>query len=145
MISEHKGDLFTTDAPALAHGVNCVGAMGAGIAKEFRDKYPDMYAGYRKICTANALRPGEIFMWDNGRQPAVFNIASQRQTGADARYHWLIAGMCNMAVEMCYLGLDRVAMPKIGCGIGGLVWGSVFPWVAVVAKDYNIHIEVWTL
>lgn len=32
MIEFKTGDLFAEDGLALAHGVNCAGAMGAGIA-----------------------------------------------------------------------------------------------------------------
>ena len=35
-------------ARALAHGCNCLGSMGAGIATGFRDRYPAMYAEYRR-------------------------------------------------------------------------------------------------
>jgi hypothetical protein len=37
------GDLFANDmgAGVFAHGCNCQGSMGAGIAKEFRQRYPE--------------------------------------------------------------------------------------------------------
>jgi len=43
-----SGDLFTNrhNAQAFAHGCNCRGATGAGIAKGFRERYPDMYEEY---------------------------------------------------------------------------------------------------
>ncbi|KAJ5458662.1 hypothetical protein N7475_010050 [Penicillium sp. IBT 31633x] len=50
-IRESPGDLF--DAPngaALIHACNCQGAWGAGIAREFRNRYPAAYEIYRKHC-----------------------------------------------------------------------------------------------
>jgi len=39
-------DIFESDADALVNPVNCVGAMGAGLAKAFRDRYPEMFSAY---------------------------------------------------------------------------------------------------
>lgn len=45
-----KGDIFTlTDVTSFAHGCNCAGAMGKGIALQFRNKYPEMYLEYKEL------------------------------------------------------------------------------------------------
>ena len=58
------GDLFANrvGAQALAHGCNCPGSMGAGIAVGFRDRYPEMYAEYRRRCKTSPreLNPGDV-------------------------------------------------------------------------------------
>jgi O-acetyl-ADP-ribose deacetylase (regulator of RNase III) len=36
VIVERTGDLLTSECPAVGHGVNTLGSMGAGIAVEFR-------------------------------------------------------------------------------------------------------------
>ena len=54
-----SGDLFDNayDAQAFAHGCNCQGSMGAGIAKTFRARYPEMYDEYSRRCKAQPLYP----------------------------------------------------------------------------------------
>jgi len=50
-IHHHRGDIF--DAPPnslLVHACNSQGAWGAGIAKEFRVRYPCAYQVYRNWC-----------------------------------------------------------------------------------------------
>lgn len=74
----HKeGDIFTSTAQALGHGVNVCGLMGAGIALQFRKRFPDMYLEYQKHCLSGALNPGDYFVWTlpDGRQ--IYNLASQ--------------------------------------------------------------------
>jgi len=53
-----SGDLFAnaSSVQAFAHGCNCAGAMGAGIAVGFRTRYPAMYEEYRRRCIAHAVR-----------------------------------------------------------------------------------------
>jgi len=48
MILERTGDLFSSDCPALGQGVNTLGLMGAGIAVEFRRRWPAMAEAYRQ-------------------------------------------------------------------------------------------------
>jgi hypothetical protein len=63
------GNLFEQDdLDALADGVNCVGAMGALIAVEFRRRWPAMYAEYRRCCVGRTryLRLGGIMPWYTG-------------------------------------------------------------------------------
>ena len=48
-----KGDIFRIEGvSSYAHGCNCAGAMGKGIAVQFKDKYPDMYLEYKKTSFA---------------------------------------------------------------------------------------------
>jgi hypothetical protein len=78
------GDLFANrfGAWALAHGCNCQGSMGAGIATGFRDRYPAMYAEYRRRCKAqpHQFNLGDAFLWKADDQPWVFNLATQEGT-----------------------------------------------------------------
>lgn len=41
-------DLF--EISNYAHGCNCAGAMGKGIALQFKDKFPKMYLEYKRRC-----------------------------------------------------------------------------------------------
>src|SRR2546423_10973283 len=75
------GDLFANrfGAQALAHGCNCQGSMGAGIAKGFRERYPQMYEAYRRRCKAQPRRfnLGDAWLWKAEDRPWVFNLATQ--------------------------------------------------------------------
>ena len=77
------GDLFAADLPALAHGCNCKGSMGAGIAREFRRRYPAMYQAYRARCAEGAFQLGDVMMWQEGEK-TIFNLATQQRSGPPA-------------------------------------------------------------
>lgn len=139
----YTGDLFTSDAPALAHGVNTTGTMAGGIAAQFAQRWPGILGGYQFQCYTGALEPGEIQVYEAPNGPLVYNLATQRFPGADARLHWITSALANMRAHMQVRGLDRVAMPRIGCGIGGLNWQDVEPLIALASE--GITVEVWTL
>lgn len=116
-----QGDLFDfADTHIIGQGVNCKGKMGAGIAWGFANRYPTMRSFYRQVCDQDALRPGGVLPWfDPTTGHDIVNIASQDFPGADARIGWLRSGVwLAAAYAVCR---DRpLALPWIGCGIGGL-------------------------
>jgi O-acetyl-ADP-ribose deacetylase (regulator of RNase III) len=140
-----EGDLFTSDAPAIGHGVNTVGVMGSGIAVMFKKHHPGMYDVYREMCQDKDLNPGEIFVWLDEKQRYIYNIASQDNPGSNARLEWLEAGLHEALTDADARGLDRIALPRIGAGIGGLDWESVYLLMQVLVRNYECDIEVWTL
>jgi len=142
---EKTGDLFSTDAPFIAHGVNCRGVMGSGIAVQFRQRYPEMYEQYRLQCQRGVFWPGEVFVWA-APEVTVLNISSQFEPGPNATLDYLRKGLFR-----ALLTADRqvLALPRIGCGIGGLDWDSqVKPAILAAESDFELgpdQIEVWTL
>ena len=44
------GNILDAKADAILHQTNCKGVMGAGLALQIRNKYPDVYAKYRILC-----------------------------------------------------------------------------------------------
>lgn len=93
------GDLFANRFKALAHGCNCQGSMGAGIAIGFRDRYPEMYAEYRRRCKAEPreFNLGDAFLWKGKEQPWVFNLGTQEAVWrAPASYEAIEAALRSM-------------------------------------------------
>src|SRR5919199_2045054 len=100
-----SGDLFANrvGAQALAHGCNCQGSMGAGIAAESRVRYPAMSAEYRRRCkaTPRGFMRGDVFLYkaDDGR-PWVFNLATQEgYWRSRARYEWIEQALREMRAQ----------------------------------------------
>ena len=50
MITVLIGDIFRSRAQTLVNTVNCVGVMGKGIARQFKEQFPEMFADYEARC-----------------------------------------------------------------------------------------------
>ena len=136
------GDLFATPGlQALGHGVNCGGATGAGIAIEFKKRYPGMYKQYKALCKNGGLLPGDVFAW-HGNDITVFNLATQKHWNTGATPEAVkdsVTKMLNLAEKMA---IHEIALPRIGAGLGGLEWDDVKSLLATLAADSSITLLI---
>lgn len=140
------GDLFDQhDVDALAHGVNCHGVMGSGIAPQFRRRQPVMYAAYRKACLEGDLTLGSMFPWQlpNGRW--IYNLASQDQPGRNAKLPAIEQAVTAAVEHAAAHEVRSIAMPRIGAGIGGLRWTDVHDLLDRLSNSTPVRLVVVTL
>jgi O-acetyl-ADP-ribose deacetylase (regulator of RNase III) len=135
-----EGDIFSIKGvSSYAHGCNCAGSMGRGIAVQFRKRFPRMYENYRQMCLNKTFRPGDVYDYNYG-SGHVYNLATQQ--------HYCIAGQLAKLVyietsieKMMQLAekssVWSIAMPKIGAGLGGLNWGEVKAIIEIVAASHS--------
>lgn len=117
------GDLFLSRVQTLAHGVNCRGRMGAGIAREFRRRFPEMFNEYRRLCHNGRLRPGEVHLWKD--EPKwVLNLATQ-DVIEQAQLSFVRGALIRVAENYNSMGITSVAVPRIASGLGGIEWAIV--------------------
>lgn len=148
MITYKLGDMFTSEMPALGHGVNCEGVMGSGIAVTVKKNFPDVYKAYRAKCTSGSkrLQGGDMFPYQSENGGIwILNLASQYKPGKNAKYDFLIESV-KAAFAWCDAnGIYGFALPRIGSGIGGLEEPIVEYMLQYVAAQYpDIELELWT-
>ncbi len=120
-----KGDIFATDGlRAYAHGCNCAGAMGAGIAIEFKRRWPRMFDEYAARCADGRFRLGDVFVWSEGEH-TIFNLGTQEHWRKKAQIPALTRSLAKMLELAAHAGIDTVGLPRIGAGLGGLDWVRV--------------------
>jgi O-acetyl-ADP-ribose deacetylase (regulator of RNase III) len=117
--TEVRGNLFASGADAYVNTVNCVGAMGKGIALEFRRRYPDMFAHYRRICDDRKLAPGQILPYRK-QKPLILNFAIKNDWKHPSKIEWIETCLVKFCGAYRRLGLRSVAFPWMGAMNGGL-------------------------
>jgi O-acetyl-ADP-ribose deacetylase (regulator of RNase III) len=143
-----SGDLFhnAINAQAFAQGCNCQGSMGAGIAKAFRARYPEMYEEYRQRCKTKPrqFNLGDSWLWKAEGQPWVFNLGTQEDYWrAHATYKAIEQALTMMRAQADREGVRSIAMPRIGAGYGGLSWRKVRAVIEKVFGDWDGTLYVY--
>lgn len=140
-----EGDLFRVRGiDALAHGCNCAGAMGRGIAAEFRRRWPEMYERYRSMCASGALSPGGVYVYD-GAGVTVYNLGTQRHWREGATMAAVRGSVSAMLAHAADRGVSSVAMPRVGAGLGGLAWEDVRRELESIAGGSSVRVVVVSL
>ena len=71
-------DMFKSGAQVLVNPVNCVGVMGKGLAKQFRDKFSGLYEIYKTDCQQGVLKPGYAKLYHDAKTNQwIANIATE--------------------------------------------------------------------
>lgn len=118
-----KGDIFNiSGVSSYAHGCNCAGAMGKGIALQFRSKYPEMYSEYKAMCKDGIYKPGDVFDYNYG-DGHIYNLGTQATWRTKARIEYIersVKAMLELAVRgKCV----KNRSPSDRCRIGRLEMG----------------------
>ncbi len=138
-----KGDLFHTEGiRAYAHGCNCAGAMDAGVAVAFKKRWPRMFDEYAARCADGRFHLGDVFVWNEG-SAVVYNLATQEHWKTKAKLAALSRAL-RKAVSLAELaGVERLGLPRIGAGLGGLEWPRVKSVLTTIGAETKVTLVVF--
>jgi O-acetyl-ADP-ribose deacetylase (regulator of RNase III) len=119
LIRTHLGDITELGVDAIINAANSDLWMGGGVAGAIKAK------GGKEIeqeaISLGPIKPGEAIMTTGGKLPArhVIHCAGM-PPGGNATY-WNVRSSVAAALDIaCEKGLEEIAVPAIGAGIGGL-------------------------
>lgn len=143
MITYIKGDLFDTKADLIAHGCNCKGGYGSGIAYTMAKTYPRAKLLYLEKYDEDGWDLGDVQMVLQRDGKYIANCATQDS--------FLPRGQCHAdygAIRTCMEKVKRfaksknltIAIPKIGAGLAGGDWDTIEGILKEIFTDYDITI-----
>lgn len=168
-IVHKRGDVFTSQAEIIVHGVNCRGGFGSGVAGEIARRFPKARNLYLKKFNTDGWRLGDIQVCYMPSTPIEKLIpVIQEELWIDRIQHYPIF-IVNAATQDTYgrIGVHvnyeavrqcfektlefaesygfNVACPKIGTGLGGGDWQTIESIITSTIEKYKVDIEIYTL
>jgi O-acetyl-ADP-ribose deacetylase (regulator of RNase III)/uncharacterized phage-like protein YoqJ len=110
---EIHGDIFASNAEAIVNTVNCVGAMGKGIALEFKKRYPDLYAAYRQACVRKEIQPGHVWVYQ-AKNRIIFNAAVKDDWRDASRIEWVESCLKELIDRCRAMKVKSLSLPWMG-------------------------------
>lgn len=155
------GDMFFSQMQTLTISVNTVGVMGKGLASRAKYQFPDMYVAYQDVCREKTLVMGRPYLYkreasldeDLADQPEtlpnpnsnkwflLFPTKEHWKQGSDAKgiedgLQWVVE---NYKSE----GIQSIALPALGCGLGGLDWKDIGPMMCKYLSKLDIQVAIY--
>ncbi|TCS95784.1 macro domain-containing protein [Hazenella coriacea] len=160
MVRIHSGDLLKSDCTIIGHQCNCLGVMGAGIAKQIRTLYPEVYkADQNYSIPFGEKRLGSCsWAWVENQHVGkrlVFNLYGQHRYGRKGNntvVHQLEQAFAKMMREIESVANShgeewiKIGLPfKIGAGLAGGDWNEIFPMIEKVSHQFHRDIYLYQL
>lgn len=155
-----EGDMFFSPMQTLTISVNTVGVMGKGLASRAKYQFPDAYVVYQDACKKNIIQPGRPFLYKReasldvelADEPYHLTNANRRTWFLffPTKRHWrepsrledIVRGLEWIVENYQNEGIQSLALPALGCGLGGLDWGVVGPIMAKYLSRLKIEVHI---
>jgi len=159
MIKIIEGNILNAKEDIICHQVNCRGKMGSGLAKQIRDKYPNVYEEYISLInwakkeykrgySKKESLLGSIQFVNCSDGKVIANLFGQEGYGRDKQYTDYNA--LRKSLESLYetvtcdyntLHCKSIAIPyNLGCSLAGGDWNIVYEMIKQVFYNYEVTI-----
>lgn len=135
MITYKNGNILDETAQALVNPVNCFGVMGAGLAKEFKAASPKNFQAYEVACATKQVAIGRVFVFPDYNEETktlryIINFPTKNHWSGHSYTSYIKLGLESLVNEIRAHEITSIAIPALGCGLGGLQWEAVRPLIA---------------
>lgn len=140
-LNEERGNLLSlTSEYALVHCVAHDCAMGAGIAKQLTRKYSWLRTSTKIKLSGLIYEPRCVHVSNN--QISIFNLITKRYSFGKPTNSSIYLALEQLKKQCLILGIKKLGMPLIGCGLDRLNWEEVKGYIIDIFKDTDIEIQV---
>lgn len=153
MITVKKGDIFRENVEMFVNPVNTVGISGAGLALQFKNRFPKNFKEYNSFCKREGLRIGEVLTTRSEERGEGYPISLKYIVNFPTKNHYsekselssITQGLQALGMQIRALKIKSIALPMLGCGLGQLgkttVLRTIKKW-AMKFDDVDIRVLV---
>ncbi len=160
-ISVIEGDMFFSTLQTLTISVNLQGVMGKGLASRAKYQFPDVYVAYQDACRSKRITATKPYLYkregsldeelaDFGTDLATPNavkwfllFATKRKWRENSRLEDIEGGLDWVRRNFQTQNIKSLAMPALGCGLGGLDWKDVGPLMCKYLHGIGIPVAIY--
>lgn len=137
-----KGNLLTAfangEVNTIVHGCNCFHTMGAGIAGQIAKLYPGAFDVDKTTPYGDIRKLGTYSLFTTPDNGDIINAYTQFKPGKENPYY-LYASIEEVFRQINFDFANKtIGIPRIGAGIAGGNWNTIFNIIAKVAPNVNI-------
>ena len=139
---ETEGNLLNSEAKVLVNAVNRLGFMGAGIALGFKLKFPEMFKAYQNACKNGMYSNSCLTTYLDSSGKLIANLRTV-DDNLRGQYSLVKQGLYELKNIILTQKIETIAIPPLGCGIGGLNRTIIKNLIKEVFKDLVVTIYLY--
>lgn len=142
-----QGNLLLARTQATVNPVNTVGVMGKGLALAVKKTYPHAFIDYQAACKRGDVQVGRMFVTENTGLDGprwLIHFPTKQHWRHPSRLEWIQSGLVDLRRVVAELKIRSIAIPALGCGLGGLDWSEVRPLIEATFADLpDVDVELY--
>jgi O-acetyl-ADP-ribose deacetylase (regulator of RNase III)/uncharacterized protein YwgA len=138
-----QGNIFNSKCQTLVNTVNCVGVMGKGIALGFKERFPEMFDDYVARCNRGEVQLGKPYLYKRKTIPWIINFPTKNHWRSVSKLEDIVKGIQFINKNYKQWGVNSLAFPPLGSGLGKLNWDIVGPTLYHHLDLFDIPIELY--
>ena len=149
-IEIENGNIFESKCDIITNPVNCVGIMGAGLAKQFAERFPRIEEEYKIGCQFKGItigRPSYHGIGEKDDKRIVCCFPTMYYPGSIAKKEDIELGLHQLYKDVNFpdsvLYKKSIAFCALGCGIGRFSYNELKKMILEIFKDYDNFIELY--
>lgn len=136
-------NIFNSKCEAIINPVNLVGVMGAGLALQFKNKYPINYQKYKEACDNKQFKMGTCLTIKENEK-FIINFPTKIHYKDPSKLEYIEKSLEALERHIKHYEIKSVAFPAVGAGLGGLDWNDVKKLLDnFVKKHSEIQFEIY--
>ena len=155
------GDMFFSGMHTFTISVNTQGVMGKGLASRAKYQFPDVYVKYQDACRSKRLTAEKPYLYKRevSLEAELSDAPETLVAPNDARWFLLFAtkrdwrrpsrlsdiegGLHWIVKNFEKEGIKSLALPALGCGLGGLSWSEVGPLMCRMLSPLDLQSAIY--
>ncbi|MBK8802797.1 MAG: macro domain-containing protein [Fibrobacteres bacterium] len=128
MIDFVHGNILEAPVQAAVNAVNTKGVMGKGLALQFKKAFPQASQAYEQAARRGDLMPGGVLLTESGQLGTiryVLHAATKDHWRNPSHLEWVESALEQLVEIVRTHSIESIALPALGCGLGGLAWPTV--------------------
>ena len=148
MVILKTGNIFETKCLYIVNPINIVGVMGAGLAKEFKNKHLNYFLRYKRECSLDSVRIGHVKKYyigheHDGEYGFILNLPTKKHYKDPSKMSYIKKGLEDFMRNYRNLGVTSVAFSMLGTGNGGLDEKKVLKLMLDTLNDCIVPVEIY--
>jgi len=120
--------------------------MGKGIALQFKKAFPENFKKYSKACKNGEIDIGRLLVTKENTihgEKIIINFPTKKDWRKPSEYEYIEKGLDDLTRIINEYKIKSIALPPLGAGSGGLIWGKVKKIIEQKLADLDIDIYVY--